>query len=61
MEMNSKVVPFPGHCFADLFLYGITKQPVHSPGLLKSALITAPVEDTFAARLGVCNPAKRLF
>ena len=45
MEMNSKVVPSPGHCFANLFLHGITKQPVHciglshSPGPLKSVLI----------------------
>ena len=29
MEMNSKVVPSLGHCFANLFLHGITKQPVH--------------------------------
>ena len=33
MEMNSKVVPFPGHCFANLFLHGITKQPVHCIGI----------------------------
>ena len=33
MEMNSKVVPSPGHCFANLFLHGITKQPVHCIGL----------------------------
>ena len=33
MEMNSKVVPSLGHCFANLFLHGITKQPVHCIGL----------------------------
>jgi hypothetical protein len=33
MEMNSKDVPSLGHCFANLFLHGITKQPVHCIGL----------------------------
>ena len=51
MEMNFNVVLFPGHLFCRSILVRCHQQPVHSPGLLKSALITAPVEDTFAARL----------
>ena len=48
MEINSKVVPFPGHCFANLFLHGITKQPVHCIG--SSYLVSSWCAET--SRLG---------
>jgi len=45
------VFAFPSHLFCRSIPVRHHQQPVHSPGLLKSVLITAPVEDTFAARL----------
>jgi hypothetical protein len=41
--MNSKVVPFPGHCFANLFLHGITKQPVHCIGIQHTDASACPI------------------
>ena len=43
MEMNSKVVPSLGHCFANLFLHGITKQPVHCIGLSYTDASACPI------------------
>ena len=52
MEMNSKsCCLLPGSLFCRSIPVRHHQQPVHSPGPLKSVLITAPVEDTFAARL----------